>query len=134
MSEHQICERCREGTKRPTGFWDGKDEAGRDISGLTYSCENAICKIAVKKRREADAAEQKRAEADEANSGQGIDPEQFVAARRRAGLTLYKAAQLADISPATLSAYENRRLPFPALVYNRLMALFDQTPPREGAP
>lgn len=133
MNEHQVCERCQEETKRPTGFWDGKDEAGMDTGGPMFTCDNPRCKIAAERRRAKAEAEKRRETADEINGAYDIDLEKFRDARRRAGITIYEASQIAGISSATLSAYESRRLPFPILIYNRLMARFNQAP-QEGAP
>ena len=112
-----FCAGCAHETKRPIGFWDGENGSG----GFLYTCENMECPIA--QRREAAKEEHIRhkAEVQEANRRKFVDAKLFRDMRRKAGVSLREAANLAGIPPVEMSAYEAERKPFSPEIYKKLM-------------
>lgn len=124
MNDHQICERCGQDTKRPSGFWDGENEDGELTGGFTYTCDSQECPIAQKRRAGEEERARRQATARAANRKEFISAEQFRSTRREAGMTLKEAADLAGVTPAELSAYETEREPFPPEIYRGVMTEF----------
>lgn len=124
MNDNEICEKCSQSTKRPVGFWDGENEDGELTGGFTYTCDSQECPIAQKRRADEEGRARRQAAAREANLKEYISAEQFRSARREARLTLKEAADLAGVTPAELSAYENEREPFPPDIYRGVITEF----------
>ena len=119
MNEREICEKCSQKTKRPAGFWDGENGGG-----LIYDCDSMECPIAIR-RRQATAEQARRQAANrKANAEQFINATAFRAYRIEAQIKLKEAADMAGITSAQLSAYENEREPFPKKIYIELMTIF----------
>ena len=118
-----FCAGCAHETKRPIGFWDGENGSG----GFLYTCENMECPIA--QRREAAREEHIRhkAEVQEANRRKFVDAKLFRDMRRKAGVSLREAANLAGIPAVEMSAYETERKPFPPEIYKKLMKEFSDS-------
>lgn len=114
VSDYRRCAACREPTKRPLGFWDSVDEkTGKQVGGLTFTCNNRFCPIFKKGRAAALEAKRREAAAAEENQRNGANPEVFLELRRKCRLTLHRVSQMAGVSASTLSAWENGREAFP---------------------
>lgn len=124
MNKHEICEKCSQSTKRPIGFWDGEDGEGEADGGFMYTCDSQECPIAQQRRADEEERARRQAAAHEANLKEYISAEQFRSARREARMTLKEAADLAGVTPAELSAYENEREPFPPDIYRGVITEF----------
>ncbi len=116
------CEACTEPTKRPTGFWDGRDKHGHATHGLTYTCESETCPDAQARReREADADE-RRAEAHFVNEVNGVDVRELRRLRLEANCTMMDVSRILKIMPSTYSRYETEREAIPPRHWELLMS------------
>lgn len=120
MNEYESCARCPNNTKHPIGFWDGRDGSG----GFLYTCENEECPIAQRHKASEEEHIRRLGEVQEVNWKESIDVRLFRSTRRKAGISLREAANLAGIPPVEMSAYEAERKPFPPETYRLLINRF----------
>lgn len=118
MNDIQFCTSCRHPTKKPAGTWTGVDpKTGATTGGFTYTCKNRHCPVYKRRREAAAEAARREAAAAEENQRNGVNPEVFLELRRKCRITIGKAAEMAGVSPATISKWELGREPFPVGLY-----------------
>lgn len=115
--KNEKCNTCSEPTKRPVGFWDGRDGS----HGCLYSCQNEMCEAFQMKRTEEMEINLKRQRIRELNMENGIDIKQLVALRKNKKKSMRKMAELVHCSPAEYSSYEHEREAFPLELYKKCM-------------
>lgn len=118
MDDIQFCTACRHPTKKPTGTWTGVDpKTGATTGGFIYTCKNRHCPIHKRQQAAKAAAARREAAAAEENQRNGVNLEAFLELRRKCRITLRRAAEMAGVSPATISSWELGREPFPVELY-----------------
>lgn len=115
------CTDCQEPTKKPVGFWDGRDKNGRPTSGLIFDCSNVDCPIKQEAMKVELKAEQRVLKIQEENRQNGVDIQEMVLARRQAQLTMRDCAQALGVSLPKYSDYEHERIPMPLCAWEKIM-------------
>lgn len=119
--EIKLCSDCKDPTKTPVGFWDGRDANGRSTSGFLFSCENTECPIKQEEIRLERAEEDEFKKVKEENSKNNIDIKKLKNLRRKAFITIKASSDLIEVAPSLYCDYEYERKPMPVGKYNDLI-------------
>ena len=111
------CNDCKEPSKFPVGFWDGKN----DRHGCLYDCKNTDCEIKIMLDALAKQRENECSVVVKVNFENTIVAKNITIARRLKHITIHELSVMTGISCADLSAYENERKAIPVTHYENIM-------------
>ena len=114
--DFEDCGKCSDVSKKVVGFYDRKDGGG-----VIYGCSNVACEMREREQKAEQEAELNKLRVELENRRYGVHPEAMRAKRRKAGLTLGRAAEIAKVRPSEYSDWESGRKVIPQDKYSEMM-------------